>query len=95
FGETIDNITEPGDELRWPKLKIIAMSQVIHTLNARRLGELCQLIVKLQQAGRPFRQLSYPTSGSELALAGAEDIHKLRELVELEDFRADWPTPFE
>ncbi|KZP16962.1 hypothetical protein FIBSPDRAFT_36603 [Athelia psychrophila] len=93
--DIIANITEPGDELRWPKLKIIAMSKVYRTLDAEKLGNLCQLIIKLQQAGRPFRQLSYPTSGSELALAGAGDIPKLRELVELEDFRDDWPTPFE
>ncbi|KZP30874.1 hypothetical protein FIBSPDRAFT_945797 [Athelia psychrophila] len=89
------NITEPGDELRWPKLKMIAMSKVYRTLDAEKLGNLCQLIIKLQQAGRPFRQLSYPTSGSCIALAGAEDIHNLRELVELADFRDDWPTPFE
>ncbi|KZP30875.1 hypothetical protein FIBSPDRAFT_850307, partial [Athelia psychrophila] len=89
------NITEPGDELRWPKLKMIAVSTVYRALDARRMGEVCRLVVKLQQAGRPFRRLSYPTSGSALALAGAEDIHKLRELVELADFRDDWPTPFE
>ncbi|KZP16976.1 hypothetical protein FIBSPDRAFT_934238 [Athelia psychrophila] len=95
IADIIANITELGDELRWPKLKIIAMSKVYRTLDAEKLGNLCQLIIKLQQEGRPFHQLSYPTSGSCIALAGAEDMHNLRELVELADFRDDWPTPFE
>ncbi|KZP16997.1 hypothetical protein FIBSPDRAFT_934254 [Athelia psychrophila] len=91
--DILGNITESGDELRWPKLQSIAISKVYCTLDTKELGDLCQLIIKLQQAGRPFRQLSYPTSGS--ALAGAGGIHKLRELVELVDFRDDWPAPFD
>ncbi|KZP30853.1 hypothetical protein FIBSPDRAFT_1038093 [Athelia psychrophila] len=95
IGSIIANITDPGDQLRWPKLRSIAISTVYRTLDTDQVDGLCQLIIELQQAGRPFRQLSYSSSESCIALAGAGGIHKLGELVELEDFRDDWPTPFE
>ncbi|KZP30872.1 hypothetical protein FIBSPDRAFT_883980 [Athelia psychrophila] len=95
ISDILANITEPGDELRWPKLQSIGMSNVVGTLFGWQVDDLCKLIIRSQQAGRPFRQLLYPISGSGFALAWAGDVHKLRELVELADFKDDWPTPFE
>lgn len=89
-------ITEPGEELRWPKLKTkkyCDVQSVLH-FNAELLGGLYQLIMKFQQTGRPFHQILYPISGACIALADAGDIHKLRQFVKLEDFRDDWSTPF-
>ena len=92
-----DNVWEsaaraPGLTLHWPKLQTIAVSGPGAAPDIPCL-ELDSLVFELQQAGIPIQKLMLPQS--EIARAGGEMMGRVRNLVEVEDFRLDWPTPFE
>ncbi|KZP32574.1 hypothetical protein FIBSPDRAFT_1036723 [Athelia psychrophila] len=77
--------------LAWPKLERIAVSRMYsHVVIDLALRNT---FLNLQQAGRPLHKLMLPQeyiSGTDtMALA------LLREVVEIEPFNDDWPTPFE
>ncbi|KZP32369.1 hypothetical protein FIBSPDRAFT_516704 [Athelia psychrophila] len=86
------NIAPPSDHKCWPKLHTIAMTAYNdrHRLN---VVDLHLEVSRLQRAGHLIRKLELP---HDMCLrASAQAMARLREVVEVEDFSMDWPTPFE
>ncbi|KZP16966.1 hypothetical protein FIBSPDRAFT_957494 [Athelia psychrophila] len=81
---------DPVTGLRWPKLKILAISAA-HIPQSDKLllpGQINQL----QQLSDSFRKLLVPPRFFDTA--GAELTARLEEFVGIEDLYDDWPTPF-
>ncbi|KZP32344.1 hypothetical protein FIBSPDRAFT_848762 [Athelia psychrophila] len=86
------NIAAPIRHKGWPKLHTIAMTAT-NDKQPLNVVELHDVISHLKGAGHPIRKLKLP---HDLCLrAGAQAMARLREVVEVEDFNMDWPTPFE
>ncbi|KZP12706.1 hypothetical protein FIBSPDRAFT_152179 [Athelia psychrophila] len=78
-----------GDSLRWPKLHTVAVSGSGIPLD---VGALHYKISMMRDAGHPLRSLKLRKS--LLIEAGAKAMGHLRQIVDVEDFSLDWPTPF-
>ncbi|KZP21135.1 hypothetical protein FIBSPDRAFT_1044309 [Athelia psychrophila] len=78
-----------GDSLRWPKLHTVAVSAPGMPLD---VGALHHKISMMRDAGHPLRKLKLPKS--LFVQTGAKAIGHLRQIVDVEDFSLDWPTPF-
>ena len=78
--------------LHWPKLHTIAVSG---SAIARNIPDpkLNSQVSALQETGIPIRKLMLPPA--LVAHASGDLMASLRKLVEVEDFRLDWPRPFE
>ncbi|KAF7982982.1 hypothetical protein HWV62_24582 [Athelia sp. TMB] len=82
-----------GVSLHWPKLHSIAASGPDEPLHAGTPdSQLDSQVAALQAAGIPVRKLLLPQS--LVAHVGEDMMVKVGELVEVEDFRLDWPTSF-
>ncbi|KZP13709.1 hypothetical protein FIBSPDRAFT_123837 [Athelia psychrophila] len=75
---------------RWPKLHTIAVTASNTPLDAVALYDE---ISHLQGAGHPIRKLKLPNHLCQMA--EAEAMARLRDIIEVDDFSLDWPTPFE
>ncbi|KZP08944.1 hypothetical protein FIBSPDRAFT_938733 [Athelia psychrophila] len=88
-----DDENDGGDvtsRQRWPKLHTIAVTASDTPLDVMTLHDK---ISRLQEGGHPIRKLKLPNHLCQMA--GAESMAHLRELIEVDDFSMDWPTPFE
>ncbi|KAF7976436.1 hypothetical protein HWV62_6865 [Athelia sp. TMB] len=77
--------------LHWPKLRSIGASgrdAADHIQDS----QLDSQIVALQEAGIQLKTLLLPPAF--VAQVGEEMMARVGELIEVEDFRLDWPTPF-
>lgn len=81
--------TPSANRERWPKLKVLAVSETNTSLDT---VEICNMLSILQHNGERsgLRKLLLPKS--LLAQTDADAMGKLREVVEVEDYSADWPT---
>ncbi|KZP28477.1 hypothetical protein FIBSPDRAFT_995297 [Athelia psychrophila] len=92
FGTQFDAGTESSpinDWERWPKLQVLAVSC---TDVAMDIEGLYSMISMLKDMVHGIRKLLLPKYVCERANKDA--MRKLRELVEVEDYSLDWPTPF-
>ena len=55
-------------------------------------SQLDSQVAALQEAGIPLRKLLLPPA--LVAHVGGDMMARVGELVEVDDFRLDWPTPF-
>lgn len=78
----------PNINQTWPSLKCIAIS----TEQAFDAAALEGVLRRVQELGHPLHKLMLPQTVSPPDGSGA--MAKLRTLVDMEDFRVDWPTPF-
>ncbi|KAF7970817.1 hypothetical protein HWV62_22832 [Athelia sp. TMB] len=79
--------------LHWSKLHSIAASGPDEPLHAGTPdSQLDSQVAALQAAGIPVRKLLLPQS--LVAHVGGDMMARVGELVEVEDFRLDWPTSF-
>ncbi|KZP32324.1 hypothetical protein FIBSPDRAFT_515605 [Athelia psychrophila] len=90
-GEDEDGEDEEND-LRWPKLQIIAVSDLPPGDNLD-VDELYEVINDMQEAGRPIHKLLLP--GFRVAQVQAEKMAGLERLIEISTFVDDWLRPFE
>ncbi|KZP30838.1 hypothetical protein FIBSPDRAFT_1038080 [Athelia psychrophila] len=94
LGESTNDYDEyiESDETRWPNLQTVAVADPpMDVVDVTTI--VIDLLSKLQGAGHPLCKLliSYNT----VSHADEFIMEALEELIEIEDFTEDWPTPFE
>lgn len=80
-------------DVRWPKLQIIAVSDLPSGAASLDVNELYEVINDMQEVGRPIDKLLLPKAYFSQALA--ESMAGLERPVEISAFVDDWPRPFE
>lgn len=85
--DAINNCVTPA----WLELEIIAVPRMYSSVHVDLT--LRDAVSNLQQAGRPFRMLML--SHHYMSETSTEALAQLREIVDIETFREDWPRPFE
>ncbi|KZP28537.1 hypothetical protein FIBSPDRAFT_852687, partial [Athelia psychrophila] len=78
--------------LCWPKLHTLAV-EGSDNRGRLQVTAVHHEISALQEAGHPIRKIKVPKAA--LGQVDAEAAADLREIVEVEEFWLDWPTPFE
>ncbi|KZP26790.1 hypothetical protein FIBSPDRAFT_886997 [Athelia psychrophila] len=73
-----------------PTLQTIATSKFEQTDDTYNLHSVVR---GFQEAGHPIRRLMLPETW--FSEADAEDVVELREIIVMEEYYVDWPTPFE
>lgn len=81
-----DETIVSDEQMLWPKLKKIAVGALETEFT---ILPLCDTILQLQKAGRPLDTLSLPER-----LLSRWDAKELRDIVHVEDYRHEYPTPF-
>ncbi|KZP30837.1 hypothetical protein FIBSPDRAFT_926276 [Athelia psychrophila] len=93
LGESSDDDDEDGESggTPWPNLQTVAVADPWRSVVD--LTKVPGLLSELQDAGHPLRKLLI--SDNAVSQADEDIMEELEELIEIEDFIDDWPTPFE